>query len=339
MSDTLLPAVSLGSLSGLPNQEPVLEGLPSGLSSSNDLNLDLLKSFEQSLRDSLEKNEDSDQPALACMIPLSVVPANPLPLLALPPVWQSGNVLPQLEGFDGNALPQGQKQQSSGVQLQPISGLFNLLHNLDTPEQVQVDLLQAAQVRVAEGMDTITEGLQHPEELRPTASLAGQYTVIGAHTDITSTAPRAGGPTVMTVDVPVGQPDWDKAVGERIQWMLGKHVQEAEVKLNPPHLGPLEVRISLQHDQASVHFMASQAPTREALEAALPRLREMFADANMNLVNVNVGQRDGSGQHPTQGQGYAGLVDPEGAGAGGSALSPEHAVIRIGTDGVVDDYA
>jgi hypothetical protein len=339
MSDTILPAVSLGNLSGLPMQEPVLEGLPSGLSSSNDLKLDLLKSFEQSLRDSLETNEEADQSAFACMIPLSVETSNPVTFLSLPPAWQSGKVLPQQQWLDGKDLPQTQSPQASGVPLQPFNGLFNLIRNPEARNEAQFDWLQTARVKVSEGIEGISERLQQPAELRPAASLAGQYTVIGSHTDITSAAPRAAGPPTLTVDVPVGQPDWDKAVGERIQWMLGKHVQEAEVKLNPPHLGPLEVRISLQHDQANVHFMASQAPTREALEAALPRLREMFADANLGLLNVNVGQREGSGQHPTQHGGYAGHVASQEVGMGDPASSLGNTLIRIGTDGMVDDYA
>jgi flagellar hook-length control protein FliK len=142
------------------------------------------------------------------------------------------------------------------------------------------------------------------------------------------------------VDIPVGEPDWDKAVGDRIQWMLGRNIQSAELKLTPPHLGPLEIRISVQQDQASVSFMAAHLPTREALEAAIPRLREMFGETNLNLVDVGVGQGGGSDTQPNHhtasdgegrsGNGPAAVMLPE-AGIAGSGF--------VATDGLVDDYA
>ncbi|MCU7906421.1 MAG: flagellar hook-length control protein FliK [Candidatus Thiodiazotropha sp. (ex Epidulcina cf. delphinae)] len=97
---------------------------------------------------------------------------------------------------------------------------------------------------------------------------------------------------VLPLDTPVGQPGWDKSVGERIQWMVGQNIQQAEIKLTPPNLGPLEIKISLHNDQASVSFVAAQAPTRDALEASIPRLREMLGEINLNLANVDVGHQE-----------------------------------------------
>jgi flagellar hook-length control protein FliK len=50
----------------------------------------------------------------------------------------------------------------------------------------------------------------------------------------------------------------------------------------------MEVRIQVQNDQASVHFTSAHAVVRDALEAALPRLREMFGTTGVELVNVDV---------------------------------------------------
>jgi len=106
----------------------------------------------------------------------------------------------------------------------------------------------------------------------------------------------------LRLDMPVGQPEWSQALGERLQWMVGRNIQQAEVRLSPPHLGPLEIRVALQHDQASVSFVAHHAATRDAIEAALPRLREMLGEANINLADVDVGQRDPRAFDQQQGQ-------------------------------------
>jgi flagellar hook-length control protein FliK len=103
----------------------------------------------------------------------------------------------------------------------------------------------------------------------------------------------------MGVPQPVNDKAWGGAIGERIMWMVQGDQQFARLQLNPPQLGPLEVRVSVNHDQTSVSFLASHAVVREALEAALPRLREMFDQQSMQLVRADVSdpgtQHGGSG--------------------------------------------
>ncbi len=101
----------------------------------------------------------------------------------------------------------------------------------------------------------------------------------------------------VSVQVPLQQANWDQALGERIQWLMGQRLQGAQIKLNPAHLGPMEVRIQMQHDQASIQFTSAHAVVRDALEAALPRLRDMFESAGVQLVNVDVSGQSLAHQH------------------------------------------
>lgn len=98
----------------------------------------------------------------------------------------------------------------------------------------------------------------------------------------------ATAPPVQTVAVPVGQAGWDAAFSQRVSWVATNNLQVAQLHLNPPNLGPVEVRISLNSDQANAVFTSPHAAVREAIEAALPRLREMLADNGLSLGNVNV---------------------------------------------------
>ena len=116
-------------------------------------------------------------------------------------------------------------------------------------------------------------------------------------TPATQVATAPGAPTV-SVSTPVAQAGWDEALGERIQWLASQKVQGAQVRLNPANLGPMEVRIQMHNDQASIQFTAHHAVVREALEAALPRLRDMFESSGVQLVNVDVS----SGQSFTEQQ-------------------------------------
>lgn len=85
-------------------------------------------------------------------------------------------------------------------------------------------------------------------------------------------------------------PAWNNALGERIQWMVGQNLQQAEIRLEPPELGTLEVKISVHRDQASLTFLTANSQVRDAVESAAMRLREMFSDIGLQLGDVNVSQ-------------------------------------------------
>jgi flagellar hook-length control protein FliK len=69
--------------------------------------------------------------------------------------------------------------------------------------------------------------------------------------------------------------------------------------LNPPNLGPMEVRLNLAQDQASVVFSSQNAAVRDALAAAMPRLTNLLADQGFTLTNVQVAS-DSLQQHQQQ---------------------------------------
>lgn len=93
------------------------------------------------------------------------------------------------------------------------------------------------------------------------------------------------------VSVPVGEAGWGRAVGEQVVWHVSQNIQSANLRLNPQHLGPLEMQVQMEGDKATLAFTSQHAQVRDALESALPRLREMFAQNGLNIVDVNVSQQ------------------------------------------------
>lgn len=87
---------------------------------------------------------------------------------------------------------------------------------------------------------------------------------------------------------PVGGKGWDQALGQKIVWMVGAELQSASLTLNPPDLGPLHVVLNVSDNQATANFTAAQPEVRHALEAALPKLREMLGEAGIQLGQANV---------------------------------------------------
>jgi flagellar hook-length control protein FliK len=78
-------------------------------------------------------------------------------------------------------------------------------------------------------------------------------------------------------------------VGDKLTWMVGKQESKAELVLTPPHMGRIEVSITLNGDQASASFNTTNPAVRDALESALPRLKEILADAGVRLDQAQVG--------------------------------------------------
>jgi flagellar hook-length control protein FliK len=87
----------------------------------------------------------------------------------------------------------------------------------------------------------------------------------------------------------VGAPGWSEAIGNRVVWMANRMENRAELVLTPPQMGRVEVSLSISGDQASATFISANPAVREALEAALPRLREVLADAGIQLGQAQVG--------------------------------------------------
>lgn len=105
-------------------------------------------------------------------------------------------------------------------------------------------------------------------------------------------ATRATSPTAVpqtrALHTPVGTSAWADELSSRVTVMTQKGEHTASLRLSPEHLGPLEVRIAMRDEQASVWFGAAHADTRAAIEQALPRLREMFEAQGMSLTDAGV---------------------------------------------------
>lgn len=140
----------------------------------------------------------------------------------------------------------------------------------------------------------------------------------------------------------LNNPAWSNEVGQRVVWMFQSDLQQAQLQLNPKHLGPLEIKISLTADQqVNVNFLTQNASVKEALDQTMPRLREAFEQNGLNLSDVNVqqesprqkGEQQQNGDELDGGESHlAENVQEE------PMLSPTNAQSKLST-GIVDFYA
>ncbi len=158
------------------------------------------------------------------------------------------------------------------------------------------------------------------------------------HSSSAPPAPQAANP-VFTVNAPVLDPAWEAAVNDRVVWLAGRNIPSAEIRLNPAELGPLQVQLSVDEKAVNVTFNAAHAVTRDALESALPRLKDMLLENGMSLegANVNdhgVGHRESGGEQNESASGNEWFDDDMNTGPDQSPLQRRSRDIQ----GLVDTY-
>jgi flagellar hook-length control protein FliK len=107
-----------------------------------------------------------------------------------------------------------------------------------------------------------------------------------------SSAPTTDTSTTTTFKItpPVETADFSQGVADRVSFMVDGNISSAKLQVNPPALGPIEVRIALQGSHAQVSFTSHSALTRDALESSAPKLREMLGSQGFGQVSVDVSQ-------------------------------------------------
>ncbi|MGL5586122.1 MAG: flagellar hook-length control protein FliK [Plesiomonas sp.] len=101
---------------------------------------------------------------------------------------------------------------------------------------------------------------------------------------------------------------------EQVQFLLNRKLDTVEIRLDPPELGNLQIKLQLNQDQAQVGIIVHNTQARELLEQTLPRLREMLAQQGIMLGQTQIQQQGqahdqqarggqaGSGEQATQTQ-------------------------------------
>jgi flagellar hook-length control protein FliK len=267
-------------------------------------------------------------------------------------VDQSGNLLPLAQFLNGQLLPLHANQK-----LLPEESVLMQIKMAAAGEQAKSSpQLQIPLQPQAEKVDSLA-GLQLPRAVNSEMGAASVLPAIAVmpfeQTSASSHLPgsflssqvvpspiQSALTQLPAINYPVTGKGWGESLGQRIQWMVRQNIQGAEVKLNPRGLGPIEIRVTIQNDQANVSFVAHHAVTREAIDAAIPRLREMFGDSNMNLVNVDVSDRNSAafGEAKNSASGKEGEGD-DAMNLFDDLSEEDSAEVRLVSNGILDDYA
>ncbi|ELO1772887.1 flagellar hook-length control protein FliK [Vibrio fluvialis] len=235
------------------------------------------------------------------------------PLHQLQPAQQAVTQAQSAVSADVAGQPLNQAQNASP--LNPAAAQFNPML---TPEMMaKTEAFNPAVLKAALG----AKGLGGIEELRgahgsdgqlahQVAAAAGQQSLSATQTlRADQMQPQQSAPLHLSKEMSADD------MAERVQVMMSKNLKHVDIRLDPPELGRLHIRMNMHGDGASVQFTVSNQQARDALEHSMPRLREMLAQQGVQLADTSV-QQQNSGQQ----QRYA----AGGGGQSGQTAGNEH---------------
>lgn len=142
-----------------------------------------------------------------------------------------------------------------------------------------------------------------------------------------------------TVETPVQQQkQWSEQIAGKIAWLAGRSIQSADIQLNPPDMGPIEVRVQVHNDQAQVAVNAQNSQVREMLELNSSRLRDMLEQEGLSLAGFDVSGEAADGDNGEAGNNDTGEGDtPTAVSREGESVATGETTITL--DDGIDIYA
>lgn len=166
------------------------------------------------------------------------------------------------------------------------SNTLSLTDALPIKENANVLLKNALFARAlpkAEGLIRLEAELTPPAINEATAKPSTGSAPAPWVADITNT-----GRITVPISLSFGHPQWSEALAERAGWLAHQRIQSADMQLDPPELGPLQVKISMHQDQAVVSFVSANPQVRDLLDQNLVRLRELLQEQGIQLMDAGV---------------------------------------------------
>jgi flagellar hook-length control protein FliK len=150
--------------------------------------------------------------------------------------------------------------------------------------QSPAEALAAATANAPQNVSAVpTAGTNDALAATQAAAAAATASTVASQASNPATAAMAN-----TVAPHVGTSDWEDAFSQKVVFLTNAHQQSAELTLNPRDLGPLQVVLQVADNHAHALFVSQHQQVRDAVEAALPKLREAMEQGGIGLGSASV---------------------------------------------------
>lgn len=222
--------------------------------------------------------------ALGPLAPLASLASGPAPLLAVVPPASAPGMAP---AATANPLPTA-LALATPIAPPTVAGPAAAMVSVDPiaaalARQPGVLRLPNTEERIA-----VLESLVGPAD---SAAVTTAFDALAPLALPTAVTPKLDLAQAFPTPVPLPSPRFADELAARVQWIAEQKGGEATLRIAPEGLGPVEIRLKLDGERVDLGFSASQQETRQALEQALPKLREMLSQQGLQLGNADVGHR------------------------------------------------
>lgn len=101
--------------------------------------------------------------------------------------------------------------------------------------------------------------------------------------------------TSFSIPADINTPQWSTQFSEQLLWLGQQGINNATIKIHPEELGPLEIRINVVNNVASVNIVSHSQHVSDIIEQSVSRLELMMAEQGLNLSEFNVNSDAGTG--------------------------------------------
>jgi flagellar hook-length control protein FliK len=256
----------------------------------------------------------------------------------------NGNIIPQTlplsamlakQNLDPEKIISGQDlsgETGSGNGLSKLFGLGDGVLDVKFLEEKLASSLGNGLGNELKSVKNLLDGLEGQAD--SANSLVQGLAQAAGNSGLRGQSAQVGMPGFTTITSQLGDQAWGDELVSKVKWQVGQEIQEAKIHLNPRELGPLQVKINISDDQATVQFVAQHSMVRDAIEDAMPRLREMLEQSGLNLADANVSQGDHQAFSGETGQRAENNSDNDDVESGEGLTGP---VVKKG-EGLVDAF-
>ena len=196
------------------------------------------------------------------------------------------------QGSDLDVKNAGAPRQEKGGKSNPAANAADAGQALPLMSPRQADAAVAPVEVMAEAkLESVVSPALSP---LPTARAGRGRRDANFTTSITATHPfeqvlrQAESKVNAAIEAPVRSASFVTELADKVVWLSGRQGQFADLSLNPPQMGSLEVRLTVSGADASAQFFSPNPVVRDAIDAALPKLRELMAQAGLTLGEAEV---------------------------------------------------
>lgn len=176
--------------------------------------------------------------------------------------------------------------------MRPAPATTNRVQSAAAPVTMPAPQASAPPIPLAPTMATQPPSAGEPATAFPEAQAPLQALPHAVHAvNAPAPQPLAPTPVAVAVETPAFVAGWHEETATKIVACVVRGHERAELRLAPVELGPVDIRIDVRAGEATLAIVAAHAVTRDALEQALPMLRELLAQQGVALGEASV--RDG----------------------------------------------